>query len=51
MVTDTVKTSGRSLEVLAGPGAQIGHPFVAWLNGNQQFDWASTTNNVTALHF
>ncbi len=41
----------RSLEVLAGPGAQVGHPFVAWLNGNKQYDWWSTTNNVTALHF
>lgn len=41
----------RSLEVLAGPGAQVGHPFVAWLNGNKQYDWASTTNNVASLRF
>ena len=40
----------RSLEVMAGPGAQIGHPFVSWLKG-KQYDWASTTNNVAALHF
>ncbi|OGQ25961.1 MAG: hypothetical protein A2138_00710 [Deltaproteobacteria bacterium RBG_16_71_12] len=37
--------------MLAGPGAQIGHPFVAWLSGNKQYDWASTTNNVTSLRF
>jgi phosphodiesterase/alkaline phosphatase D-like protein len=40
----------RTLEVLAGPGAQIGHPFVSWLTG-KQYDWASNTNNVTALRF
>ena len=40
----------RTLEVLAGPGAQIGHPFASWLKG-KQYDWASSTNNVAALHF
>jgi alkaline phosphatase D len=40
----------RSLEVLAGPGAQLGNPFVPWLFG-RQYDWASAENNVTTLKF
>jgi hypothetical protein len=40
----------RALEVLAGPGAQLGHPLVPWLFG-KQFDWASDRNNVTTMKF
>lgn len=40
----------KTMEILAGPGAQMGHPLVPWLFG-RQFDWASNRNNVAALHF
>jgi alkaline phosphatase D len=35
-------------EVLAGPGAQVGNPG-AWVLGEPQFQWASTTNNYTTF--
>jgi alkaline phosphatase D len=40
----------KSLEVLAGPGAQFGHPLTPWLFG-RQYDWASAENNVATLRF
>ncbi len=39
---------GKTMEVLAGPGAQIPHALVPFLFG-AQFDWASGRNNVTTL--
>lgn len=36
------------VEVLAGPGAQIGNPLATTL-GEPQFDWASARNNYTLL--
>ncbi len=46
-----VSTSGpgsMQLEILAGPGAQTGNPLALTL-GEPQFDWATSTNNYTAL--
>lgn len=46
----TPQLGSRTMEVLAGPGAQVGHVLTPWLFG-RQFDWASARNNVTALTF
>jgi alkaline phosphatase D len=39
-----------ALEILAGPGGQSANPAWTTLSG-AQWDWASGTNNYTALHF
>lgn len=47
-VSPAGEPGGNQVELLCGPGAQIGNP-LAWSLGGDQFDWASTTNNYTAL--
>jgi len=40
-----------AIEVLAGPGAQIGNPLGWGVGLSSQFEWTTTRNNYITLHF